>query len=194
MRAWLIPHLSLLLILLGYSEAVSRKRFKSRPLVPFGSQAPNLDELDERAAGALTQPISAASPALRRLVRNDNADIEFADEEMEKQPRPAKSYEDHYATLACSARLDHLAWLVKRRWPGVFLRVLEAWDQERRHGPASLHYEGRAFDLATSELSRAPLNELGGLALRAGFHFVAHHSRDYIHVACRRAWRRLQAV
>jgi hypothetical protein len=139
-------------------------------------KVPSKSEND--AVGAITKKITRTSLEFEQLVRNDNPDVVFKNEE--------RTGADMMMTPKLKEKIDALGQLVKTELPGFKLRVTEAWDENMEHNPTSTHYEGRAADMTTDPVDSAKLGRLGGLAVEAGFDWVFFENDKHIHASVSR--------
>lgn len=138
----------------------------------IGERFPAVSEAT--ASGAIKTRIQRESPLFGSLLRYSPT-IRFKDEE--------STGADLLMTPRLLSRLAVLAVLVQREWPGVELRVTEAWDEDREHRGASLHYEGRAADLTTSDRDGSKLGRLAWLCVEAGFDWVLYENALHVHAS-----------
>jgi Hedgehog amino-terminal signalling domain len=149
---------------------------RTRNQLSVGERMPNVPEAN--VVGAADSPIARGSTSFKALIECEDCPIVFKDEERNKS--------DRLMTPRLRSNLVQLSKLVSQTWPKVELRVTEAWDDRREHGPGSLHYEGRAADITTSDQDPGKLGTLAALAVKAGFDWVYYEDATHVHVSVRR--------
>jgi hypothetical protein len=149
---------------------------RNRTQLAVGERLPN--EPEALVVGPADEPILRGTSALKSLVSCDDCPFVFKDEERNKS--------DRLMTPRLRKNLLQLSKLVRESWPKLELRVTEAWDDRREHGPGSVHYEGRAADITTSDQDPQKLGALAALAVRAGFDWVYYENAAHVHVSVKR--------
>ena len=149
---------------------------RNRTQLSIGERMPN--DVEARVVGAADEPITRASGGFKTLVTCEDCPFVFKDEERNKS--------DRMMTPRLRRNLVQLSKLVSQTWPKLELRVTEAWDDRREHGAGSVHYEGRAADITTSDQDPAKLGTLAALAVRAGFDWVFYEDATHVHVSVKR--------
>jgi hypothetical protein len=140
-------------------------------------KVPNVSEA--AAVGPFKAAILRNSAEFHQLIKNTNPDIVFKSEEANKD-------DDRMMTARLNDRVNTLAGLVKTAFPGLKLRITEAWDDSTTHAPTSRHLEGRAVDITTSDRDQGKLGRLAGLAVEAAFDWVFFENDLHVHASVKK--------
>ncbi|HYJ09464.1 MAG TPA: D-Ala-D-Ala carboxypeptidase family metallohydrolase [Polyangiaceae bacterium] len=149
---------------------------RQRSHLALGERVPN--QAEALVVGMANEPIKRGSPAFTRLGACLDCPFVFKDEE--------RNASDRRMTPRLRARLVELSRRVRQTWPKVELRVTEAWDDRSEHGRSSVHYEGRAADITTSDQDPKKLGKLAALAVQSGFDWVFYEDHTHVHVSVKR--------
>ncbi len=154
-----------------YAGALEKKVLRLRQHVP--------NEKEYDVVGRIFKKIVRGTPEFATLVKNENENIIFKDEE--------GTGADRYMTDKLSQKMNRLADLVIEEWgTHIKLRVTEAWDEDNEHASHSIHYEGRGADITTSDRDSTKLGRLAGLAVLAGFDWVFYEDNSHVHVSMKK--------
>ncbi len=155
-----------------------------KKVLKIGDKVPNMSEAD--VVGHLTKKISRGSFEFNLLVYNDDPNIIFKNEENDKPQSEA----DRLMTPRLREKLSILATLVINEYKDnsseLRLRVTESWDENDEHHKNSVHYEGRAADLTTSDKDLNKYGRLAALAVEAGFDWVYYENQEHVHVSVKK--------
>uniref|UniRef100_A0A5S6Q8G4 Hedgehog protein n=1 Tax=Trichuris muris TaxID=70415 RepID=A0A5S6Q8G4_TRIMR len=158
----------------SYNFGLRSTMARNYPMI-YKERYPNVQETHPLASGPAELRIRRNDMRFKRLVNNTNRNIVFKDEE--------GTGADRLMTPRCRYKLNLLALLVSNVWPGVKLRVIDAWEERNRQVVGSLHYEGRAVDITTSDRDSKKIPRLARLAVQAGFDWVYFESRQHVHAS-----------
>lgn len=147
---------------------------KTKDKMKVGEKIPNRAETD--VVGPLTKKIKRDTKEFEKLIKYENNNVIFKDEE--------RTGADKMMTPKLAEKINQLAKLVLIEWDStVKLRITEAWDENLEHAPKSIHYEGRAADITTSDRDFEKLGRLGYLAVKAGCDWVFYENSQHVHVS-----------
>eukprot|EP00795_Rhopilema_esculentum_P014145 gene14145-5143_t len=170
-------------ILVTFACGVGKGSYTNKEFPPLreNQRKPQEDEESSVASGPFNHKVRFGSKEFKaKIVRYFGTNIVFRDDE--------GNGADRYMTKRCERALKKLAKYVRVKWHNkVKVRVIEAWDEDGEHPPRSLHYEGRAIDITTSDRDRKKYGALASLAyFKAEFDWVAYLD-GHVHVSCKRA-------